>query len=57
LSELIIIGVSIVGLEFLLRIVDYLLSRKAHRMGNSKKSQNNHKVIKANGKKVEKTRT
>jgi len=55
LTELIIVGVSIAGLELLLRIVDYLLSRKTHSVGNSKKKPNHHKTTQTHRKAVEKT--
>jgi len=52
LTEWIIVGVVIGGTELLLRVTDYLLTRKTRVLGNTKKSTRHHKKVKTIGEKT-----
>jgi len=55
--DLVVFGVTVSILELLLRIFDYLHSRKNSYLGNSEKTENDNKKTKQNRKKIEKIRT
>jgi len=40
------------GTELLLRVTDYLLTRKTHSLGFTKKKQNHHKKVKTDREKA-----
>jgi len=51
LSLWVVVGV-IFGIEFVIRVTDYLHSRKSHSLGNHQKTEDYHKTVKAYREKV-----
>ncbi len=56
MSEWIILGVIVGGTELLLRITDYLRTRKTRSLGITKKNQKHHQKVKTNREKTERNR-
>jgi hypothetical protein len=54
LSEWVVLGVVIGGTELVLRVIDYLSSRKTRNLGLSKKNPRHKKVVKTDREKTEK---